>query len=195
MKIKITLLLLCIATMIAKSQVLLLQETFQDWKAEVGIAPVPPSTSPSGVEYTFTKKLIDGQTDGTFSSNAIIVAPTQSIGTSGAAEGNGNPSKGRIVLKGAKNYLQLPQLPSVGIVNIKASAGTDLKEFKIQASSDGKLFEDVPQTVTPCSKAVIKLYTFNLTYSIPTTLRILPTSGSSVNIWDVEVFSYLLKTK
>ena len=97
-------------------------------------------------------------------------------------------------MKGAKNYLQLPQLPSVGLVNIKASAGTDLKEFKIQVSSDGKVFEDIPETVTPCSKAVIKLFTFTFNYTTPTTLRILPTSGSSVNIWDVEVYSFLPKT-
>jgi hypothetical protein len=189
MKKKITLLLFCLATLIVNAQVLLLQETFQDWKSEAGIAPVPPSTSPSGVEYTFTKKLLDGKTDGTFTSNSIIVAPTQSIGTSGAAEGNGNPSRGRIAMKGAKTYLELPKLPSIGVVNIKASVGTDLKEFKLQASTGGA-FEDIPGTVTACSKAVTKLYTFNFTYSTPTTLRIVPTSGSGVYIWDLEIFSY-----
>lgn len=188
---KITIIfLVSFATILANAQDVLLRETFQDWKAEIGLAPVPPSTSPSGVEYSFTKKIFDGKTDGTFTSNAIIVAPNQSTGTSGTAEGNGNPSKGRVVIKGAKNYLQLPQLPSVGLVNIKASTGTDLKEFKILASTDGKIFEDVSGTVTPCLKSVIKTYTFNLNFSTPTTLRIVPTSGSSVNIWDVEVYSF-----
>jgi hypothetical protein len=92
-------------------------------------------------------------------------------------------------MKGAKTYLQLPLLPSVGVVNIKASVGTDLKEFKLQASTGG-VFEDIPGTVTACSKAVIKLYTFKLTYSTPTTLRIVPTSGSGVYIWDIEIYSY-----
>jgi len=182
--------LVCFITLVANAQIVLLQETFQDWTPEIGLAPVSPSKSPTGVEYSISKKLYDGKTEGTFTSNAIIVSPDQSIGTSGKAEGNGNPSNGRVAIKGAKNYLQLPQLPSVGIVNIKASVGTDLKEFKLQAVTDGGAFEDIDGTVSSCKKDVIKLYTFNLTYASPTTLRIVPTSGSGVYVWDLEVYSY-----
>lgn len=192
MRERILLLFFCCTLLIANAQTLLVKENFQDWKAEVGIAPEPPSKSPTGVEYTITKKLADGKTDGTFSSNALIVSPTQSIGTPGEAEGNAAPSKGRIAMKGAKNYLQLPQLPSIGKVVIKASAGTDLKEFKLQASTGGS-FKDLPETVTPCLKAVTKEYTFTLNFSTPTTLRIAPNSGSGIYIWDLEVYSYSTK--
>jgi len=180
--------LLCCSFFVANAQELLVKENFQDWKAEMGIAPVPPSTSPTGVEYTMTKKLADGKTEGTFTSNALIVSPEQSIGASGKAEGNANPSKGRIAIKGAKNYLQLPLLPTIGKVVIKSSTGTDGKEFKLQAST-GDRFEDIPETITPCLKALTKEYVFNLNYSKPTALRIVPTSGSSINIWDIEIYS------
>lgn len=174
---------------ISNAQVLLVQENFQDWKAEAGIAPEPPSKSPTGVEYSFTKKLVDAKTQGTFTSNALVVQPEQSIGTTGRADGNGSPTKGRIIMKGTKTYLQLPQLPSAGKVIIKASAGTDLKEFKIQASADGKVFEDVANTITPCEKAVTKAFTFNLSFSKPTVLRIVPNSSSAINIWDIEIYA------
>lgn len=182
----------CFMTIIAQSQVLLLQETFQDWKAETGIAPEPPSKSPTGVEYSFTKKLYDGKTDGTFTSNSLIVSPEQSIGKQGKADGNANPSKGRLSIKGAKNYLQLPQLPSVGKIVLKVSVGTDTKEFKLQASTGGS-FEDIEGTVTSCSNEVTRAYTFNLNYPKSTTIRIVPTSGSSVYIWDLEVYSFSKK--
>lgn len=183
------LLFLFTITIVANAQVLLVQENFQDWRAEPGIAPEPPSKSASGVAYTITKKLLDSKTNGTFSSNALIVAPTQSVGTAGKADGNDNPSIGRVAIKGAKNYLEFPQLPTVGKVNIKASAGTDLKEFKLQALTGGS-FEDIPGTLTICLKAVTKLYSFNFTYSTPTTLRLVPTSGSSIYLWDLEIYSY-----
>ena len=187
MKAKI-LFLLCCSFFVTNAQELLIKENFQDWKAEIGIAPVPPSTSPTGVEYTITKKLVDGKTEGMFFSNALIVSPEQSIGTQGRAEGNGNPSNGRVVIKGAKNYLQLPLLPTIGKVVVKASAGTDLKEFKLQAST-GDRFEDIPETITPCLKAITKEFVFNLNFAKPTALRIVPTSGSSINIWDIEIYS------
>jgi hypothetical protein len=171
-----------------KAQTLLLQETFQDWTAEPGLAPIPPSKSPNGVDYSFTKMLFDGKTEAKFESNSIIVEPEKNAGNAGKAEGNGNPSNGRIALKGAKNYLQLPELPSVGKVIIKASVGTDLKEFKLQASA-GSWFDDIAGTTTSCSKEVIKEYIFDLNYSKPTTLRIVPTSGSAVYIWDIQIYS------
>lgn len=183
------LLIFCLVAISLNSQNILLQENFQDWTAEPGLASAPPSTSPSGVDYTITKKLFDGKTDGTFTSNAIIVEPLKAIGSSGIAEGNGKPTKGRVALKGAKNYLELPKLPSVGTVKIKANVGTDSKEFKLQASTNG-YFEDIPGTVTTCEKAVTKQYIFNLSFSTPTILRILPTSGSGVYIWDIEISSY-----
>ncbi len=192
MKKTTTILFALFLTIATNAQQLLIQENFQDWKPEVGIAPEPPGKSPSGVEYSITKKLADGKTEGTFTSNALIVSPEQSIGVSGKAEGNDNPSKGRVALKGAKTYLQLPQLPSVGKIIIKASAGTDLKEFKLQISTGGS-FEDVEGSVTPCQKAVIKAYTFEINSSKPITIRILPTSGSGIYIWDIEVLSYSKK--
>jgi hypothetical protein len=84
--------------------------------------------------------------------------------------------------------LQLPQLPSAGTVNIKANAGTDLKEFKLQVLKNGS-YEDVPGTVTACSKGVTKLFTFNLSFTTPTTLRIVPVSNSSIFFYDLQVYS------
>ncbi|MFZ4455956.1 MAG: hypothetical protein ACOYOT_07020 [Bacteroidales bacterium] len=194
MKKHFFLLLFCFIAFIANAQVVLIQENFQDWKAEQGIAPEPPSKSPTGVAYSITKKLFDGKTDGTFSSNALIVSPAQSTGAAGEAAGNGSPSKGRIVIKGTKSYLELPKLSSIGQVVIKASAGTDLKEFKLQVLN-GVVYEDIPNSVTPCEKAVIKAFTFNLAYSVPTTLRIVPNSSSSINIWDIQVMSNASSTK
>ncbi|MCX6327467.1 MAG: hypothetical protein NT144_12590 [Bacteroidia bacterium] len=189
MKQTLTFILIFLAAITSNAQVVLLQETFQDWTAEPGTPPVAPSKAYSGLPYSITKKLFDGKTDGTFTSNALIAAPGQSIGSPGAAEGNGSPSKGRIALRGTSTYLQLPELPSVGKVNIKANAGTDLKEFKLQVSTGGS-FEDIPGTVTACSKTVTKLFTFNLSYSSPTTLRIVPVSNSSIFFYDLEVYSF-----
>jgi hypothetical protein len=192
MKKTLTLLLILLASVTLKAQVVLIQETFQDWKAEPGTAPVAPEKSYTGLPYTITKKLFDGKTEGTFTSNAIIVAPNQSIGSPGAAEGNGSPSKGRIAMRGKETYLQLPQLASVGQVNIKANAGTDQREFKLQVSTGGS-FEDIPGTVSACAKAVTKLFTFNLNYSSPVTIRIVPASNSSIFIYDLQVLSKAAK--
>ena len=188
MKKTLTLLFVLMSAVVVNAQVVLVQETFQDWKAEPGTPPVEPSKNATGVPYTITKKLFDGKTEGTFTSNALIVNPNQSIGAPGAAEGNGSPSKGRIAMRGTSTYLQLPELKSVGKVNIKANSGTDLKEFKIQVLKNGS-YEDVPGTVTACSKGVTKLFSFNLAYSTPTTLRIVPVSNSSIFIYDLEVYS------
>jgi len=178
MKRKIILLFTVLASVAINAQVVLMQESFQDWQVQ-----------DTAIAYSMTKKLYDGKTEGIFTSNSLIVAPNQSIGTAGKAEGNANPGKGRIAIKGAKSYIQLPELQSLGILNIKASVGTDLKEFKLQVLKRGS-FVDIPGTITACSKTVTKLYTFNLGYSGPTTIRIVPTSGSSVYIWDLQVISY-----
>jgi hypothetical protein len=192
MKKTLILLLTFVAVITANAQVVLLQETFQDWKAEPGTPPVAPSKTATGVPYTITKKLFDGKTEGTFTSNALIVAPNQSIGAPGVAEGNGSPSKGRIAMRGTSTYLQLPVLASVGKVNIKANAGTDLKEFKLQVLKNGS-YEDVPGTVTACSKAVTKLFTFDLNFTSPATLRIVPVSNSSIFFYDLEISSSVKK--
>jgi hypothetical protein len=178
MKRNLTFLFLLLASIAANAQTVLLQETFQDWNAQDTI-----------LNYTITKKLYDGKTDGTFTSNALIVAPNKAIGAGGAAEGNANPTKGRIGMKGASTYLQLPELQSVGKVSIKASSGTDLKEFKLQVLKKGN-FVDIPGTESPCYKTLTKLFTFSLNFSSPTTLRIAPTSGGSIFIWDLQVESY-----
>jgi hypothetical protein len=181
MKRKITLLFLLFAAIVANSQTVLLQETFQDWNAQ-----------DTAINYTISKKLFDGKTIGTFTSNALVVDVKKAIGAGGAAEGNGNPSKGRVVIKDKATYLQLPELSSVGKVNIKASSGKDLKEFKLQVLKDGS-FVDIPGTVTPCMKTVTKLFTFDLAYSKPTTIRIVPNSSGKIFIWDLEVYSYKSK--
>jgi hypothetical protein len=132
--------------------------------------------------------LFDGKTVGMFTSNALIVEPAKNIGKSGKADGNGNPTNGRIAIKGAKSFLELPELPSIGQVNIKASSGKDLREFKLQIYKNGD-FVDISGTVTPCSNTVTKLYTFNFSYATPSTIRIVPTSGSRIYIYDLEVYS------
>lgn len=181
MKLKFTLIAFLFTMALANAQVVLIQETFQDWAAQ-----------DTAITYSVTKKLFDGKTNGTFTSNALVVSPLQSIGKTGKAEGNGNPSKGRIAIKNAKSYLQLPELPSVGVVNIKASSGKDLREFKLQVLKGGS-FEDIAGTVTPCTNTVTKLYTFNLGFSKPATIRIVPTSGSKIYIYDLEVYSFSSK--
>jgi hypothetical protein len=181
MKRNLTLLIFLLTTAFANAQVVLLQETFQDWAAQ-----------DTAITYSFTKELFDGKTSGTFTSNALVVAPTKAIGTNGIAEGNGNPSKGRLAIKDKSSYLQLPELSSIGQVNIKASSGKDLKEFKLQVLKDGS-FVDIPGTVTPCMKSVTKLFTFNFNYATPTTIRIVPNSSGKIFIWDLEVFSYKSK--
>jgi hypothetical protein len=188
MKKTLSILVLCVAAIAVNAQTVLIRETFQDWKAEPGTPNAEAGKANNGVPYEITKKLFDGKTEGKFTSNSIIVAPAQSIGAPGAAEGNGAPSKGRVAMRGTSTYLQLPELPSVGKVNIKANAGTDLREFKLQVLKNGS-WEDIPGTVTACSKAVTKLFTFSLSYSSPTTLRIVPTSNSTIFIYDLEIFS------
>jgi hypothetical protein len=178
MKRNFVLLLFLFAAILANSQTVLLQETFQDWNAQ-----------DTAINYTISKKLFDGKTIGTFTSNSLVVSPEQNIGKAGKAEGNANPSKGRIAIKGAKSYLQLPELASVGLINVKASSGKDLREFKLQVLTGGS-FEDIPGTVTPCSNIITKQYTFKLKYSKQTTIRIVPTSGSRIYLYDLEVFSY-----
>jgi hypothetical protein len=189
MKHTFTLILILLAAIATNAQVVLLQENFQDWTAEPGTPSAEAGKANTGVPYTITKKLFDGKTEGTFTSNSIVVSPAQSIGKSGTAEGNGSPSKGRIAIKGTSTYLQLPQLSSIGQVNIKASAGTDLREFKLQVLKNGS-YEDIPGTLTACSKTVTKLFTFNLAFANPTTIRIVPASSSTIFLYDLEVYSY-----
>jgi hypothetical protein len=178
MKKRLLIFIILAGSFLANAQTLLIRENFQDWKAQ-----------DSAMNYSVTKLLADGKSQGTFISNYMIVAPLQSIGSSGKAEGNGNPSNGRVAIKGAKNYLQLPELPSIGLVKIKASVGTDQKEFKIQVLK-GSSFVDVPGTLTACSKSPTKMYAFDMEFSKPTVIRILPTSGSNLYIWDIEIYSY-----
>jgi len=188
MKKTFLLLTFWLAAIELNAQVVLLKENFQDWKAEPGTPATEEGKANNGVAYTFTKKLFDGKTDGTFTSNALIVAPGQSIGTPGTAEGNGSPSKGRIAMKGKTTFLQLPELPSIGQINIKANAGTDLREFKLQVLKNGS-FEDIQGTVTACQKTVTKLFTFDPSYSSPTTIRIVPVSNSTIFFYDLQVSS------
>lgn len=161
-----------------KAQVVLVSENFQNWTAQ----------GTSGA-YTVTKKLADGTTDGTFSSDKLIVAPSQSIGAAGTASGNGSPTIGRVVVGSTAGYFELPTLPTIGQIQIKANIGTDSRTMKLQIKN-GSVFEDIPNTLTTVSKDVIKLFTYNFSYSTPTTIRIV-TSNSSLNIWDLVVSSYV----
>lgn len=176
---KITLLLALIAfVVLANAQVILIQENFQNWTAQ--------ATSSA---YSITKTLADGITSGTFSSDKLVAAPAQSIGAAGTAAGNGSPTAGRVVIGSTAGYLELPTLPTIGQVQIKANIGTDLRTMKLQVKN-GTIFEDIPNTTTTVNSAVTKLYTFNFTYSVPTVIRIV-TSNSSLNIWDLIVSSYV----
>jgi hypothetical protein len=173
MKRNIFILIFLVASIAVNAQIVLLQETFQDWTAQ-----------DTAISYSISKKLFDGNTEGTFTSDALVVSPNKAIGEGGVADGNSNPSKGRIVIRGKESYLQLPELSSIGQVNIKASAGTDLKEFKLQVLKNG-VFIDITGTESSCMKTVTKLFTFNFSYSSPATLRIVPTSNGKIFIWDV----------
>lgn len=189
MKTKLTLLLLSLVLVIfTQAQTLLLKENFQNWKAEAG--EVVPGKNNVGVSYKITKILADGATEGTFSSNSIIVNPEMKIGKAGVVEGNGNPTNGSIALKGTSAYLELPKLPSAGIVKIKAKVGTDENGFKLQVSEDGKKFKDVAGSSTICNKNVIRLFEINCSNVSPVILRVVPTSNYTVFIFDLEVYSY-----
>jgi len=179
MKQQIAIILLCLIAFATHAQEVLIQENFQDWTAQ-----------DSAMNYSISKKLFDGKTLGSFTSNFLIVKPKQSIGKTGTAEGNGNPTKGRVAIKGTTTYLQLPECKSIGKINIKASVGTDLKGFKLQLLKNGA-YEDIAGTETSCSKTVTKLYTFNLKFASPCTIRIVPTASSNVFIYDLEVLSYV----
>ena len=111
-----------------KAQVVLVSENFQNWTAQ----------GTSGA-YTVTKKLADGTTDGTFSSDKLIVAPSQSIGAAGTASGNGSPTIGRVVVGSTAGYFELPTLPTIGQIQIKANIGTDLRTMKLQIKN-GSVF-------------------------------------------------------
>ncbi len=154
------------------------KEIFSDWTDQVA--------GPLNV----TKKLFDGTTDGTFTGLAIVVSSTAGIGGAGIIDGNGNPSIGRISFNDATAYLQLPQLPTVGQINIKSNVGTDNSGFKLQ-TWDGTTATDIPNTLTSCAKLTTKLFTFNLAYNSAKTIRIMTNQSGSVNLWDVQVNPYV----
>jgi len=155
-----------------------IKETFSDW------------TDQAAGGVSVTKKLVDGTTDGTFTGAAIVVSSTAGIGGAGTTDGNGNPSNGRISFNDATSYLQLPQLQTVGQINIKSNVGTDNNAFKLQ-TWDGATATDIPNTLTPCSKLITKLFTFNLAYNTAKTIRITTNQNGSVNLWDVQVNPYV----
>lgn len=163
--------------MIAFGQVVLIQENFQNWTAQ----------GTSGA-YTITKTLADGVTNGTFTSDKLTVAPTQSIGAAGTNPAASSPSAGRVVIGSSNGYLELPSLTSIGQVKIKANIGTSQRIMKLQVKN-GANFEDITGTLTAVAKDTILLYTFTLNYSSPSTIRIV-TTNSSLNVWDLEVTSY-----
>lgn len=189
MKTKFTLLILSLFIAVStQAQTLLLKENFQNWKAEAG--EEIPGKNNVGVSYKITKTLVDGVTEGTFSSNSIIVNPEMKIGKAGVIEGNVNPTNGSVAIKGTTTYLELPKLPSAGLVKIKAKSGTDEKGFKLQVSEDGKKFKDVAGSSTICNKAVIRLFEINCSNESPVIIRVVPTSNYTVYVFDVEVYSY-----
>jgi hypothetical protein len=177
MKRIISILIFILTAITLQAQVLLLKETFQDWKAQDTLLP-----------YSITKKLADGKTEGTFTSPALIAEPAKNIGKAGKAVGNSTPSKGRIVIPNKTSYLQLPELSSVGDVLIKATTGKDLREFKLQELQNGT-FRDIPGTTTACCDSITKQYLIKLSLNRPATLRIVPPANSKLSVWDLEVYS------
>ena len=159
-------------------QVVLIRENFQNWTDQAVAG-----------SYSITKKLFDGTTDGTFTASSLIVESTKTIGSAGTAIGNGNPSVGRVAIAGTTSYLTLPQLPSIGTVNIKMNPGTTPNGYKLQVFDGISTWTDIPGTATAGDKLITKLYTHNLSYTSPTQIRIIASQGGSVNIWDVEVYS------
>jgi len=157
----------------------LIQETFENWNDQA-----------TAGAYSITKNLYDGVTSGTFTGGSLVVASTASIGSAGTAVGNGLPSVGRIVFSDATAYLQLPTLPTVGQICIKVNVGTELNAFKLQ-TWNGSVATDIPGSLTLCSKTITKLFSFNYSYSSPTTIRIASNQSGSVNLWDIQVNPYI----
>jgi len=168
-----------LTTLMVNAQVLLVRENFQDWAVQA-----------TAGSYTKTKMLADGTTNGTFTSSSLIVDPVASIGSAGTAVGNGNPSVGRVQIAGTTSALELPQLPSIGVVNIKMNPGTSPNGYKLQVYDGVTPWADIAGTTTAGDKNIIKLFTYNLTYASPTKIRIVANQGGSVSLWDVEVYSY-----
>lgn len=159
----------------------LLKENFQDWAEQIAAGP-----------YSKNKTLVDGITTGTFSGSSLIVAPTVSIATAGAAIGNGYPSNGRVQIAGTSSDLTLPLLSSVGQVTVRSNVGTDLSGFRIQTYNSGtSTWNDVANTSTQGVKLVIKTFSYNLSYATPTQIRFLANQSGSVSLWDVQVNPYI----
>ncbi len=174
---KLITLLFASMTLSLSAQTLLIQENFQNWTAQ----------ATSGV-YSITKTITSGGQE-TFTSDKLIVQPSQSIGGAGTAAGNGNPSVGRVTIGSTNGYLELPTLPSVGKIQIKANIGTDQRTMKLQIKNTLGSFDDIPNSTIAVSKDVTALYEFEYEYATPTTIRVV-TSNSSLNIWDLAVYSY-----
>ena len=158
-------------------------ENFGDWKAH-GLSMALDTT-----------KVINDGTIGNFKSSLnFVVAPTQSIGTPGAAMGNSRPTVGRIQLSATNAYIQTPVVQNISTLMIKTYVGT-AGTFKIQSSTDGSSFGDVAGTTNTLSSTVTNEYTINLNYNTPKYFRIVSNQGSSVYINDLQVNPYISSNK
>ena len=159
-------------------------ETFSDWNAQ----------SATGA-YSITKKIFDGITDGTFTSNNLIVSPSQSITSSGTATGNGRPTAGRLQIGNATNYIQLPVLLGISTITTKNNAGTTGSGFKLQSSINGTTWVDISGATVSLKQTVIEAVTFNINTSSNIYIRMLPLQGGSIYFWDLQVNPYVSSIK
>jgi hypothetical protein len=159
-------------------------ETFSDWNVQA-----------SAGTYSITKNLYDGISSGTFSSNSLIVAPAQSIGSNGIASGNGRPTAGRIQIGGAANYIQLPVISTISTITCKNHAGTNGSGYKLQSSNNGIDWADIIGATVSLKNTVTEAITFNINSSSPIYLRMLPLQGGGIYFWDIQVNPYIPPAK
>lgn len=159
-------------------------ETFSDWNAQTSVGA-----------YSITKNLYDGVTSGTFSSDSLVVSPSQSIGSVGVASGNGRPSVGRFLITYMTNYIQLPFISNISTITCKNHAGTVGSGYKIQSSTDGINWSDVANGSISLKESVTEAVTFNINSSTTTYIRMIPLQNAGVYFWDLQVNPYISQTK
>ena len=160
------------ASVVISTLTLLVKEGFSDWTA---------ANASTTLVTNVTKFLYDGVTSGTYTFLNASVTPTQSASAPGSA--------GRISFAGSSSYLQLPELPTVGDVVINANAGTANNGYKLQYLNAG-VWTDAT-TVIPQQKTIVQTNTSHLTFTEPTTIRIMNGQSGSTNYYDVQVSAYV----
>ncbi len=183
MKFKLTLLLLILFNFSTFTQTILINENFQDWT---------PLTIAQYTNLPFYKNLFQSQLKGKYLGSYYSVFPTHTIGSDIITNRDFNPSPGCLVLTNHLSFLQLPELPSIGLIEINANAHTDQSSFKLLTFKDSS-WVYIPGTFANVSKNEIKHYLFNIGSSSPVLIKIVSNQDDSLNIWDIKVSSCLLK--